>query len=62
MAGTATLPPLNDWPSYWFVRLERAVEEGDLQAAADAQRQLARLGVRVTYGRPRPGEEGARAS
>jgi hypothetical protein len=42
-----------DWPLWWFVRLEAAVEEGDHEAAAEAQRELARLGVRVSYGQPR---------
>jgi hypothetical protein len=41
-----------DWPVYWFVKLAKAVEAGDHQAAAEAQRQLERLGVRVQYGRP----------
>jgi hypothetical protein len=44
------------WPVYWFARLEMAVEAGDHRAAARAQRRLARLGVRVNYGRPRPAE------
>ena len=39
-----------DRPLYWFVLLDRAVQQGDHSAAADAQRQLARLGVRVAYG------------
>jgi hypothetical protein len=43
-----------DWPLYWFAKLEAAVERGDHQGAARAQRQLARLGVRVQYGRPQP--------
>jgi hypothetical protein len=45
-------PPVMDWPLYWFAKLETAVEAGDHQAAAEAQDQLARLGVRVNYGRP----------
>ena len=45
-------PPVTDWPLYWFARLEKAVEAGNHQAAAEAQRQLARLGVLVKYGRP----------
>src|SRR5262245_52625213 len=53
LAKTIDLPPPTDWPLYWFARLEKAVEEGDHQAAAEAQQQLARLGVRVSYGRPR---------
>ena len=52
MAATASPPPPTDWPLYWFARLEKAVEQGDHQAAAEAQRELARLGVRVAYGRP----------
>lgn len=47
--------PTIDWPLWWFARLEAAVERGDHQAAAEAQRQLDRLGVRVNYGtRPAP--------
>jgi hypothetical protein len=41
-----------DWPVWWFVRLEMAVEQGDHAAAAEAHRELERLGVRVCYGRP----------
>ncbi|MCE9562876.1 MAG: hypothetical protein K8U57_12600 [Planctomycetes bacterium] len=41
-----------EWPVYWFARLERAVAEGDHEAAAEAQRELRRLGVTVKYGRP----------
>jgi hypothetical protein len=33
--------------------LDRAVVRGDHAAAAKAQRELARLGVRVNYGHPR---------
>jgi hypothetical protein len=42
-----------DQPIYWFAVLDRAVERGDHAAAAEAQRELERLGVRVNYGRPR---------
>jgi hypothetical protein len=49
------------WPLYWFARLEDAVERGDHAAAAEAQRQLARLGVQVRYGTPRRRQEVARA-
>jgi hypothetical protein len=45
--------PVLDQPVYWFCSLDLAVARGDHGAAAEAQRQLARLGVRVTYGRPR---------
>jgi hypothetical protein len=45
-----------DEPLYWFLLLDRAVEEGDHAAAAAAQRELEQLGVRVRYGRPRQKE------
>jgi len=45
-------PPVIDWPLYWFAELEKAVEADDHQAAAEAHHHLARLGVRVAYGRP----------
>jgi hypothetical protein len=38
-------------PIYWIVLLERARSHGDRAAATEARRQLARLGVRVTYRR-----------
>jgi hypothetical protein len=38
-----------DWPLWWFARLEAAVERGDHAAAAEAQRELERLGVDVRY-------------
>lgn len=40
-----------DAPTYWFAVLEIARERGDFSRAAEAQRQLERLGVRVRYGR-----------
>jgi hypothetical protein len=51
MRQSVSIPPASDWPVYWFAKLERAVEEGDHQAAAEAQRQLSRLGVDVRYAR-----------
>lgn len=39
-------------PIYWFAILESAQNRGELETAAHAQRELARLGVRVRYGRP----------
>ena len=50
MADTLSSPPPTEWPLYWFAKLDKAVEDGDHQAAAEAQRELARLGVRVAYG------------
>ncbi len=45
----AALPDASDWPSYWFVELERAISEGNFVAAATAQRELERLGVTVRW-------------
>jgi hypothetical protein len=56
---TADENDVQRWPLLWFARLEDAVERGDHQAAAEAQRQLARLGVRVRYGLPRFRREAA---
>lgn len=44
--------PPTDTPIALFVKLDLAVERGDHVAAAEAQRQLARLGIDVRYGRP----------
>ncbi len=43
--------PVTDVPIYWFVILEEALDQGDLQQAARAQKELKRLGVTVTYRR-----------
>jgi hypothetical protein len=51
---SASSPPesaVADCPIYWFAILEKAVEQGDHQKAAEAQKELARLGVHVAYGR-----------
>lgn len=56
-AQVAVADDYTDEPLYWFAVLDSAVERGDHEAAAEAQRQLNRLGVRVNYGRPRPPEE-----
>jgi hypothetical protein len=52
MPKTLHDPPFIELPVYWFLKLESAIEKGDYQAAADAQRELARLGVRVSFNRP----------
>ncbi len=47
---STTAPPQTDyqrWPLYWFARFEAALEDGDLAAAAEAQRHLEQLGLRV---------------
>ena len=51
--STPTDDDYTDQPMYWFILLDKAVERGDHAAAAEAQRQLDRIGVRVRYGRPR---------
>lgn len=42
-------------PMYWFGILEIARERNDFEHAAEAKRQLERLGVKVTYRRNRQG-------
>ena len=52
------LPPaLRDLPSWWVGELDRALEQGDFDLAAEAARELRRLGLEVRYTRPE-GEEG----
>ena len=51
---TATLDPATEakrQPVYWFLILEDAANNGDHITAAEAQRELARMGIRVNYGR-----------
>ena len=43
-------------PTYWFAILEIARERGDFDRAAEAKRELKRLGVSVTYERPQERE------
>lgn len=42
-----------DEPTYWFAILDIAREKGDYGRAAEAQRELERLGVQVAFARPR---------
>jgi hypothetical protein len=49
------------WPLYWFARLEAALETGDLAQAANAQRRLEQLGLRVEPLAPWTGKEPAHA-
>jgi hypothetical protein len=51
--NNAARPDHREQPTYWFALLEIARERGDHAAAAEAQRELERLGVRVRYARPR---------
>lgn len=48
-----------DEPTYWFAVLEIAKEQGDFDSAAEAQRELRRLGVIVRYERSSPEGKGA---
>lgn len=51
MSGHAAEADLcfTDSPTYWFVLLESARLSGDFERAAEAKRELERLGVLVTY-------------
>lgn len=49
MPKQQTYPPATETPLYWFLKLELAVEARNFEQAAQAQRQLARLGVEVRY-------------
>jgi hypothetical protein len=52
---TKSIKPKRDHhqePTYWFALLEIARESGDFENAAEAKRQLQRLGIRVSYKRP----------
>lgn len=48
-------PAIESWrdsPTAWFVVLEDALVRGDYSRAAEAQRELERLGLSVRYRRP----------
>jgi hypothetical protein len=45
-------------PIAWFGELLLAKDRADFQRAAQAQRQLARLGWSVVFRTPRPGRQG----
>ena len=42
-----------DDPAVWLLLLERGRQTGDFALAAQAKRELARLGVHVTYRKPK---------
>ena len=42
-------PRESDCPSVWFMILERAKESHNFERAAEAQKRLKELGVRVEY-------------
>jgi hypothetical protein len=58
--STPQIPP-DDMPLYWFAKFLRAVAEGDGQDIAGSQRELARLGLRVTRNRPHAEDEDAKS-
>jgi hypothetical protein len=45
-----------DQPTYWFAVLEIARERDDFEQAAEAKRNLERLGVHVSYERGKTSE------
>ncbi len=49
-----------DCPAAWFVMLERARRNNDFELAAQARRELERLGVKVTYAQTRKGAKRGR--
>jgi len=51
---------VTDIPTYWFAILDQARDRGDFQAAARAERELQRLGVRVTFAVPSRGKARSR--
>jgi len=50
-----------DSPIAWFGEMLLARDRNDFKHAAEAQRQLARLGWSVLYRKPRPGRIGGGA-
>jgi hypothetical protein len=42
-----------DLPLFWFLILEQSLDNGDLEQAAQAKRELKRLGVDIVYRRQR---------
>jgi hypothetical protein len=42
-------PDAEQWPLYWFAQLEKAIDCGDYEQAAECLRRLRSLGVEVRY-------------
>jgi hypothetical protein len=40
---------IREQPIYWFCMLEQAIRQGDLVRAAQAVRELDRLGIAISY-------------
>jgi hypothetical protein len=49
MSNEAQTQPAADDPLPWLLTLEMARQRGDFEKAAVAKRELAKLGVKVTY-------------
>jgi len=49
----------NESPVAWFFILERALERGNFERAANAQKELRRLGIEVRYTRLAATQRGA---
>ena len=54
LVGASSPPPTllaeaGHWPLYWFAQLEKAVDCGDYEQAAECLRRLRSLGVEVRY-------------
>jgi hypothetical protein len=45
----ADMAETRDQPIYWFALLDSAIESGDFEQAAEAVKQLKRLGISVRY-------------
>lgn len=56
--SAATPDRYEDSPIAWFGEMLMAWERGDIDRAAEAKRQLARLGWSVQYRKPRPKADG----
>jgi hypothetical protein len=52
---TETDPQVRDSPVYWFFILDASRERGHFDLAAEAKKNLERLGVSVRYRRPARG-------
>lgn len=52
MPKNASRDFVKDSPVYWFALMELAKNDRDFESALNAQRQLERLGVFITFRRP----------
>lgn len=52
--GTKQEEEFRDHPTYWFTVLHIALDRNDYSRAAEAKRELRRLGIDVRFRRPSP--------